>query len=114
MEFTEFLSFIAGMGVDAGVLIAIIGFSEITKRTVKFSKMAKLNYFYPIIFAALGVWAVVSPFSWVGYYNAVFKYGGIAMLIYNLCKNAAFYKKIFPETTTETPAAPVENKEGTP
>lgn len=84
---------LTNLGVDASILFAIVGISELIKN--KLDRKDKFKKFYvllPLLISLIAGLFVSDPFTWQEYLRNVFIYTGISSYGYNLIKNS-FPKK---------------------
>lgn len=87
MDFTS-------LGLDASILFAIVGISELIKN--KLDKKNKFKRFYillPLIISFIAAIFVSEPFTWQEYLKNVFIYTGVSSYGYNVIKNSIPNKK---------------------
>lgn len=87
MDFTS-------LGLDASILFAIVGISELIKNKLdKENKFKKFYVLLPLIISFIAATFVSEPFTWQEYLKNVFIYTGISSYAYDLIKNKISNKK---------------------
>jgi len=76
---------IMSLGLNAGVIVAIVGLCEVVKKIIKVSWFKNFYALLPVVFS--GVFALLmveSPFIWKNFFYILFIYLGVSSIGYNM------------------------------